>query len=100
MELNEEASKAFGKADGDLNRVYGALVEKVSPAGKEALRRAQRTWVAFRDQECDFETMGSQGGSIHGMVALQCQTRLTEARTKDLGAQATCSEGDPSCGAQ
>ena len=100
MELNEEASKAFSKADNDLNRVYGALAEKVSPAGKEVLRRAQRTWLAFRDQECEFETLGSEGGSIHGMMVLQCQTRLTETRTTDLRAQVTCSEGDLSCGGQ
>ncbi len=100
MELNEQAVRAFGRADDGLNRVYGQLLAKVSPAGKEALKQAQRSWLAFRDQECDFETMGTVGGSIHGMMVTECRTRLTLARIRDLQAQVSCSEGDLSCGGQ
>ena len=100
MELNEQASQAFGKADGALNKVYGQLLAKVSPVGKEALKQAQRSWLTFRDQECDFETMGTLGGSIHGMMVVECRARLTLARVKDLQAQVSCSEGDLSCGGQ
>lgn len=100
MELNEQASQVFGKADGALNSAYGRLLGKVSPAGKEALKQAQRSWLTFRDQECDFETMGTAGGSIHGMMVAECRTRLTLVRVKDLQAQLSCSEGDLSCGGQ
>lgn len=100
MELNEQAAQAFGKADGALNKLYGQLLAKVSPAGKEALKQAQRSWLIFRDQECDFETMGTVGGSIHGMMVTECRTRLTLARVKDLQAQVSCGEGDLSCGGQ
>ena len=98
MELNEQASQAFGKADSALNRVYGQLSARVSPAGKNSLKQAQRFWLNFRDQECDFETLGTVGGSIHGMMVVECRTRLTVTRIKDLQAQVSCSEGDLSCG--
>ena len=83
-----------------MNAAYDRLMAKISPAGQAALRDAQRSWLRFRDQECDFETLGSSSGSIRPMVVYGCKTRLTVARTTDLAAQINCPEGDASCGNQ
>ncbi|WP_198386997.1 lysozyme inhibitor LprI family protein [Burkholderia ubonensis] len=46
---------------------------------------AQRTWVAFRDAECDFRTSVS-GGAHQWLIVnhAQCLAELTEQRTKVL----------------
>ncbi|MFO1079248.1 MAG: lysozyme inhibitor LprI family protein [Reyranellaceae bacterium] len=99
-ELNAAAAADFDKADRRLNDVYKALMAKISSNGQGRLREAQVTWLRFREQECIFETMGTEGGSIHGMMVTMCRTRLTAQRVKDLEHQLDCREGDVSCGGQ
>ena len=100
MELNAQAAADLGKSDQQLNAVYNNLRAKISDAGKKSLQTAQQSWLRFRDQECEFETMGTVGGSIHSMIVAICLTRLTDQRIKDLEAQLNCKEGDLSCGGQ
>lgn len=100
MELNAQAAADLRKSDQQLNAVYNKLRAKISDAGKKSLQTAQQSWLRFRDQECEFETMGTVGGSIHSMVVAICLTRLTDQRIKDLEAQLNCKEGDLSCGGQ
>jgi len=97
MELNAQAGAALRKSDERLNAVYRALRAKISEAGKSKLQAAQQSWLKFRDQECEFETMGTVGGSIHSMVVAGCLTRLTDQRTADLEKLVNCQEGDLSC---
>ena len=100
MELNAQAAGDMRKSDERLNVVYNKLRAKISDAGKKNLQTAQQSWLRFRDQECEFETMGTVGGSIHSMIVAICLTRLTDQRIKDLEAQLNCTEGDLSCGGQ
>jgi uncharacterized protein YecT (DUF1311 family) len=99
-ELNAAAAADFDKADRRLNDVYKALMARISSNGQGRLREAQVAWLRFRDQECTFETMGTEGGSIHGMMVTMCRTRLTAQRVTDLEHQLDCPEGDVSCGGQ
>ena len=100
MELNAQAAADLRKSDQQLNAVYNKLRAKISDAGKKGLQTAQQSWLRFHDQECEFETMGTVGGSIHSMIVAICLTRLTDQRVKDLEAQLNCQEGDLSCGGQ
>jgi uncharacterized protein YecT (DUF1311 family) len=100
MELNAQAAADLRKSDEQLNAVYNKLRAKISDAGKKNLQVAQQSWLHFRDQECEFETMGTVGGSIHSMIVAICLTRLTDQRVKDLEAQLNCQEGNLSCGGQ
>jgi uncharacterized protein YecT (DUF1311 family) len=100
MELNQQAAADLRKSDEQLNAVYNKLRAKISDAGKKSLQAAQQSWLRFRDQECEFETMGTVGGSIHSMIVAICLARLTDQRIKDLDAQLNCKEGDLSCGGQ
>lgn len=99
-ELNQRAASDLRKSDERLNAAYNKLRAKISDAGRKSLQTAQQSWLRFRDQECEFETMGTVGGSIHPMVVALCVTRLTDQRIKDLEAQLNCKEGDLSCGGQ
>jgi uncharacterized protein YecT (DUF1311 family) len=80
QDMNAEEGARFSEADKAMNAVYDRLMAKISPAGQAALRDAQRSWLRFRDQECDFETLGSSGGSIRPMIV--------------------CPEGNAGCGNQ
>ena len=100
MEMSAQAGSALQKSDAQLNAVYNKLRAKISDAGKKSLQTAQQSWLRFRDQECEFETMGTVGGSIHSMIVAICLTRLTDQRIKDLEVQLNCEEGDLSCGGQ
>jgi uncharacterized protein YecT (DUF1311 family) len=62
MELNAQAGADLRKSDEQLNIVYNKLRAKISDAGKTSLQIAQQSWLRFRDQECEFETMGTVGG--------------------------------------
>jgi uncharacterized protein YecT (DUF1311 family) len=97
MEMNAQAGSALQQADVRLNAVYNKLRARISDAGKQKLLGAQQSWLRFRDQECEFETSGTLGGSIHSMMVAVCLTRLTDQRTKDLDRLLTCQEGDLSC---
>jgi uncharacterized protein YecT (DUF1311 family) len=100
MELNAQAAADLRKSDEQLNAVYNKLRAKISDAGKKNLQVGQQSWLHFRDQECEFETMGTVGGSIHSMIVAICLARLTDQRVKDLEAQLNCQEGNLSCGGQ
>jgi uncharacterized protein YecT (DUF1311 family) len=95
--MNICASEDYQAADAKLNAAYQNLIGSEDVEGKRLLQAAQRAWIAFRDAECAHATAASQGGSIHAMEVSQCLTRLTNERTKQLAASATCEEGDVSC---
>ncbi len=97
MELNQQAGAALQDADRQLNAAYTKLRARLSPESRARLQSAEEAWIRFRDQECAFIGSPTIGGSIHGMIVAQCQTRLTFVRVKDLEAQLNCQEGDLSC---
>lgn len=99
-EMNLCEGDNFEQADSQLNAVYARLMKKIGAAGQSKLREAQKSWIAYRDAQCAFETLGAIDGSIHGMVSAQCLTDLTRQQTKRLQHQASCEEGDVSCGGQ
>jgi uncharacterized protein YecT (DUF1311 family) len=100
LEMNDAEAAKFAAADKAMNAAYQRLMAKITPAGQKSLREAQRAWLSFRDQECDFETLGSADGSVHPMVVSACKAKLTRVRTADLQTQIDCPEGDVGCGNQ
>lgn len=97
MELNAQAGDALKKSDVQLNAAYTKLRARISEAGRQKLQTAQQSWLRFRDQECEFETAGTVGGSIHSMIVATCLARLSDQRTRDLEKLLNCQEGDLSC---
>lgn len=53
---------------------------------KEALRAAQRTWIAYRDAACNAEGQLYEGGSIRPLIENTCKATLTTRRTQDMRA--------------
>ena len=97
-EMNTCAAGQYQKDDAAMNQIYQRLLAKLTDAQqKQLLVDAERAWIAYRDQECAFETSGSAGGSIHPMIQSDCLDEKTTVHTAELSRQLNCKEGDPSC---
>lgn len=75
----------FARADAVLNRYYaaavGRLTKKRAMTALTKLRASERAWITYRDAECAAVYEWWKEGTIHGAMALGCQTRVTKART-------------------
>jgi uncharacterized protein YecT (DUF1311 family) len=100
LAMDECVGRSMKASDQKLNETYHALLAKVSKSGADQLRKAQRAWLAWRDAQCEFNTMGTRGGSINSSMYGLCIDELTQEQTRRLDAQIRCKEGDLSCGAQ
>lgn len=89
-DMNECAGKMLASADRDLNATYQAVLKKWVnvPRVVDAVRRAQRGWIAYRDTDLaarfadsvDPATRGTAYPSAHAMY----QADLTRERTARL----------------
>ena len=88
------------KAELELDAVYKKLMKKISPKGQTKLLAAQNAWIAYREKQCEFNTLASLDGSVHPTVVSYCYADLAHQQTKTLQQQLECEEGDLSCGRQ
>ncbi|CAM3280009.1 lysozyme inhibitor LprI family protein [Methylobacterium mesophilicum] len=89
-------------AEVGLAKAQDALQAKLDPNGRRNLDPAQKAWRRFRDLECQLETgydaeHPDRNGSIMPMLIEECETAMTERRTRDLTDQLACPGGDMSC---
>ena len=84
QELNQCASRAFQKADAELNKLYQQLMKDAGAAEKAKLRAAQLAWIKFRDAHCEYEAFSNTGGSIYPMVYSFCLAELTGQRSEQF----------------
>ena len=89
IDLNECSYVAWEQADVELNDAYAAAMGVAQGHGGsagEALRDAQRAWIAFRDADCAAEAAFWEGGSAQPMILYGCLETITLQRTDDLWA--------------
>ncbi len=84
QDLNRCASRAFQRADAELNELYQQLMKDAGAAEKAKLRAAQVAWLKFRDAHCEYEAFGNTGGSIYPMVYSFCLAEVTGERSKQF----------------
>lgn len=82
---------ATAAADRGLNTIYTAALRKMKTPGSdfdpEIPRRlivAERTWIAFRDAECNYKSAIAFGGSGVGYAYIACRYEQTKARARAL----------------
>ena len=68
------------RADGRLNRAYGATMQRLPARRKVTLRTAQRAWLKRRDATCDKVT-GPDKGTIQQLDYPSCLIDQTDKRT-------------------
>lgn len=68
------------RADGALNRAYGAAMARSSPTRKSSLRASERKWIRDRDAACR-RVLGPDRGTIQQVNYPACLARQTRLRT-------------------
>ena len=84
LDMNMCSSQEFQAADKKLNQVYQQLQPKLNSKQKQRLIVAQRSWLKFRDETCDYESGHFEGGSVAPSIYGYCRARITKERVKDL----------------
>jgi len=96
-EMNFCANKDYEAADKELNAAYkktmAAMKETDTELGEinanyvgavEALKKAQRAWIDYRDGQCELAGFEARGGSMEPMLVSGCLADLTKKRTEEL----------------
>ncbi|MCJ8055234.1 lysozyme inhibitor LprI family protein [Shinella curvata] len=99
MEMNICADRDYKDADVALNAAYKKALsaaretdDDVRDLGEnyvgavDALKRAQRAWIGYRDGQCEFAGFGARGGSMEPLLVSSCLADLTRKRTDELKA--------------
>lgn len=97
LDMNVCAARDYETADTELNAVYRKAMdavremdEQVKDLGDhyvgavEALKRAQRAWIGYRDGQCELAGFEARGGSMEPMLISSCLADLTTKRTAEL----------------
>jgi uncharacterized protein YecT (DUF1311 family) len=84
VDMNMCSSQEFQVADRKLNQVYQQLQPKLKSKQKQRLTIAQRSWLKFRDESCDYEMGQFEGGTLAASTYGYCRSRVTQERIKDL----------------
>lgn len=86
-DMNICSDKTYKKADEDLNVVYKKALKILdgSDVGQiEKFKEVQRSWLEYRDLNCNYAVSGYEGGTIAPLVYATCMTELTQERTKQI----------------
>lgn len=80
-----QACQRTGLADADkrLNEVYAKTMAALPADRRAKLRTAERTWITFRQQDCNVWT-GSDTGTMATVSTGSCMIDRTEARIAEL----------------
>ncbi|SDZ31714.1 Uncharacterized conserved protein YecT, DUF1311 family [Jannaschia faecimaris] len=98
VEFRQCAIDAYDEADAELNEVYRLAITRAKAfdvdaavegqAGpltlEEALRRAQRDWIVFRESDCDALAVTFGGGTGAMAAGTLCRAEKTLARAQAL----------------
>ncbi|MEM8841368.1 MAG: lysozyme inhibitor LprI family protein [Pseudomonadota bacterium] len=83
--------------DTRLNAAYSKLVKRAKARDADlggppegpiflALRDMQRAWITFRDNSCEYERVHYHGGTIAGLVWVNCTMTITARQALNLEA--------------
>lgn len=97
MAMIECAGASYDRWDAELNRQYKRLMALLSPEEQQALRDAQRKWIAFRDAEFTLidGLYGRMQGSMYRPMHVEARKELVKARALQLTSQAVLLDDMP-----
>jgi uncharacterized protein YecT (DUF1311 family) len=90
LRLLRQTPSQLKAADGELNRLYQAVLKKYKSDTEflRKLRNAQQAWLKFRDAELEakfpFADKQARYGSVYPMCANLFLAQRTQERIKDL----------------
>ncbi len=89
IDMMECTAAATERADAELNRLWPEVLalydgNQDPEADKATLKKAQNSWISFRDATCDAEQATADGGSIAGIYYEACECAVTASRIADF----------------
>ncbi|MDO9369893.1 MAG: lysozyme inhibitor LprI family protein [Sphingopyxis sp.] len=95
VQMVQCANRVFDRADRELNLVWKETVAALEREDRvrddhreppvDIARKAQKTWLAFRDAQCAAEADGeARGGTLYPLIYIGCRTDMTRVRTQQL----------------
>jgi len=82
--MQQCAADETARQDARLNRNYKAILDQLdSTDDKDAVRNAQRAWIAFRDADCA-SYVSMTWGTMSRLEGAQCLTDRTQERADQL----------------
>lgn len=83
-DLNICSAKEYQQADQKLNRLYQAYTAKLTTAERKQFTEIQKSWVNYKDKDCQYAAQGYKGGSIYPLLLNSCLAEKTKDRVEDL----------------
>lgn len=98
-DMNACAADEYKQADVELNDAYRKAVAAAQTmdddardmgeqyvGAVDALKRAQRAWIGYRDGQCELAGFAMRGGTAEPLLVSGCLADLTRKRTAELKA--------------
>ncbi|OEF02025.1 hypothetical protein A136_05195 [Vibrio crassostreae 9ZC13] len=88
IEINQCAAIELESAQAELDKYLAASFEHNAYEAQlvASIKKAQESWQAYMTAHCDSVYIQWRDGSIRGVMALSCKTRLTKQRTHEVWA--------------
>lgn len=86
-EANACARREYQQGDAEMVAAYDRLMTELASYGgrhQQRLRRAQASWLQYRDANCESEASIYEGGSIRPAVYYSCLASVTRERARRL----------------
>jgi uncharacterized protein YecT (DUF1311 family) len=83
-DINECSTQRYKAADALLNRTYREVIANLNAKQQEKLKDAQRTWISFRDANCESQALDYVKGSLYSSVYNDCLTHVSHIRIEEL----------------
>ena len=83
----EEADKALNAQYKQTRAAMVAMDKDLDgdmKGAEQALLKAQRAWISYRDAHCENYGFQARGGTMEPMLVAGCLADLTDLRTKEL----------------
>lgn len=77
-------AKAYKQADQELNALYKAALDTMTPTQKKAMGNAQQAWIIFRDKYCKGFLAASLKSYDQQYVSQGCMAELSWERSAHL----------------
>lgn len=86
LQINQCASIELGAAKAELAKYLDTSFEHNSydPELIQSIRVAQADWQAYMSSHCDSLYTQWREGTIRGVMAISCKTKLTKQRTHEV----------------
>lgn len=86
LEINQCASIELEAAQAELTKYLEASFEHndYDPELIESIKIAQKDWLVYMSSHCDSVYTQWRDGTIRGVMAISCKTKLTKQRSHEI----------------